>query len=132
MVFQHTTKGTRAMFLQNVQHSLVLLIFGSLIGSVATAADKTDVVVFSNGDRLTGEIKGLERGRLSFKTAATDTIRIEWDEVAHLTSDQRLEIDLESGQRYFGSLNSGDTSGSLNVRTDSGITELAMPESTLR
>ena len=40
------------------------------------AAAQEDVVVFANGDRLTGEIRRLDRGRLSFKTDATGTIGV--------------------------------------------------------
>lgn len=47
-----------------------------LIAMPAIGAPKTDVVVFNNGDRLTGEVKSLERGRLCFETDATDTISI--------------------------------------------------------
>ena len=50
----------------------------------ASAAAKTDIVIVVNGDSLTGEVKSLERGRLRFKTDATDTISIEWDDVAWL------------------------------------------------
>jgi hypothetical protein len=34
------------------------------------------------GNRLIGEAKCLERGKLYFKTCATDTITVEWNEVA--------------------------------------------------
>lgn len=37
----------------------------------------TGVVYFENGDRLTGEVKSLEKGLLRFKTDATGTIEIE-------------------------------------------------------
>jgi len=56
----------------------------------AIAADKTDILVFVNGDRLTGEVKSLERGRLRFNTDATGTIAIEWDDVAQISSDQNI------------------------------------------
>lgn len=69
---------------------------------VAHAAPKADVVTFANGDRLTGEVKGLEYGRLKFKTDATGTIEIEWNKVAGLQSQQYLQIELSSGARYFG------------------------------
>ena len=68
------------------------------------ASANTDVVVFDNGDRLTGEIKSLERGRLRFKTEATDTISIEWDNVAFLSSDQNIQIETYEGRRYLGRL----------------------------
>ena len=64
----------------------------------AAAADKTDVVLIVNGDRLTGEVKSLERGRLRFKTAATDTISIEWDDVASLRSNQNIQVETEDGR----------------------------------
>ncbi len=51
--------------------ALSLLLFAGI------AYANTDVVIFKNGDRLTGEVKSLERGRLRFKTEATDTIGIE-------------------------------------------------------
>ena len=68
---------------------ITVALIASLISIAmpAVAADATDIVIFDNGDRLTGEVKSLERGRLRFKTDATDTISIEWDNVAFLKSD---------------------------------------------
>jgi len=96
--------------------------------AVASAAPKTDVLVFKNGDRLTGEIKSLQRGRLSFNTNATGTIGIEWDDVAYLSSDQNLQVELENGQRYLGHLRQSDQAAALNVQTPGGQRRLAMDE----
>ncbi len=63
------------------------------------AAPKTDVVVFINGERLTGEVKGLERGILSYSTDFMGTIEIEWDKVAQLRSNQLFEIEMLDGTR---------------------------------
>ncbi len=63
------------------------------------AAD--DVVVFKNGDRLSGEVKSLGRGRLTFKTDATGTIKVEWDEVAFLQVDQHVQVEVQSGSALF-------------------------------
>lgn len=84
------------------------------------AAPKTDILVFHNGDRLTGEVKGLERGKLSFKTDATGTIEIEWDKVASLQSDQYLEVELSDGRRHFGRASLAQTEGQLKLRVGSG------------
>ncbi len=84
-----------------------LLVPAALILALTMASEaraKTDVVVFDNGDRLTGEVKSLERGKLRFKTAATDTISIEWDDVALLTSDQNIQVETENGNRFLGKL----------------------------
>jgi hypothetical protein len=79
------------------------LVAGLLTASeAAQAAPKTDVVILTNGDRITGEVKGLEQGKLEFKTDAAGTLYIEWDKVASLESKQFLQIELASGLRYFG------------------------------
>jgi hypothetical protein len=101
-------------------------ITGALITAVlaisipAIAADKTDVVIFLNGDRLTGEFKSLERGRLRFKTDATDTISIEWDDVAFLKSNQNIQVETENGVRYLGQLSITSDERRIIVETGSG------------
>ncbi len=89
--------------------------------STTVAAQDDDAVIFNNGDRLTGEIRGLARGYLSFNTDATGTIQIEWTEVAELHSKQSFEIYLISGQRYFGTFPAPEEPGELYV--DAGGTE---------
>lgn len=84
----------------------------------------TDVVHFVNGDRLTGEVKSLERGKLRFKTAATDTISIEWDDVARLTSSQNIQVETENGERFLGSLTESDLDGGVVVVTTVETVEL--------
>jgi hypothetical protein len=79
----------------------------------------------ANGDRLTGEIKQLHRGKLDFKTDATDTIQIKWDHVAQLTSRQQLEVELEDGRKLYGYLIS-TASGQIEIKTGSGAVDLAL------
>jgi len=42
--------------------------------TAAAAQGKTDVVMLANGDRITGEIVRLDRGRLEFKTDDIGTL----------------------------------------------------------
>ena len=95
----------------------VILILG--LYPLAGLAD-TDVVIFKNGDRLTGEIKTLERGRLRFKTDATGTINVEWDEVAYLSSDQNIQAETEGGARYYGHIAVSEEEGKVVVETSRG------------
>lgn len=90
----------------------------------AVAANNTDVVIFLNGDRLSGEFKSLERGKLRFKTAATDTISIEWDDVASLKSDQNIQVETESGDRFLGHLGAASSEGKVLVETTTGAVQL--------
>ena len=66
------------------------------------AAPKTDVVYFNNGDRLTGEIKGLEKGKLELSTSTAGTVNIEWDKVARIETGQYLDLETSSGAHYHG------------------------------
>jgi hypothetical protein len=45
-------------------------------------AEKKDIVQLKNGDRITGEVKSLDRGELSFDTDHMGTLSIEWEAVA--------------------------------------------------
>ena len=98
----------------------ILLLFAAQTASLAD----TDVVVFDNGDRLTGEIKSLERGKLRFKTDATDTISIEWDNVAFLSSEQNIQVELFDGKRYLGRLKLSPALKVINVQLGEDFVEL--------
>jgi Protein of unknown function, DUF481 len=69
-------------------------------------AEKTDVVVLLNGDHLTGEIKGMSRGQLDYKTDDAGRPSIEWVKVARLTSKHTFEVELASGEKHYGTLSS--------------------------
>ena len=68
------------------------------------SAEKTDVVILINGDEITGEVKKLEHGMLSYKTDSMGTLSIEWDDVRSLSAAHPLQIELISGERFFGFL----------------------------
>jgi hypothetical protein len=95
--------------------ALAMLAFLPLAG----LAD-TDVVVFPNGDKLTGEVKSLERGKLKFDHDATGNIYIEWNNIAYLSSDQNIQAETTSGTRYFGQLSLSEDEGEIIVETRRG------------
>ena len=97
---------------------LLLILF------IGIADAKTDVVDFKNGDRLTGEVKSLDRGHMRFNTDATDTISIEWDEVAYLSSNQNIQVETILGTRYLGHLIRSEEISNLVVMTDEGPIKL--------
>src|SRR5262245_15865300 len=68
------------------------------------AAAKADVLVRRNGDRITGEVKGLARGKLDYSTDDAGRLSIEWEKVAKLTSANSFDIEDSFGKRYFGRL----------------------------
>src|ERR1700690_1738664 len=73
-------------------------------GFLATPAlaERTDVVVLDNGDRITGEVLELSAGQLKFKTDHVGTLYIDWTHMVSLTTAQRLNIELLDGKRLYG------------------------------
>ena len=83
-----------------------------------------DRVIFSNGDRLTGEIRSLERGLLRFKTDSAGTIRIEWDDIAYVTSTQNIQIETQEGLRFLGQLGQSAEPSIVTISTPAGDFEI--------
>ena len=81
-----------------------LLTFLLMTAGAAMAQPKTDVVTLANGDRITGEIKELERGRLEFSTDDAGTIYFEWTKIIRVEATRLFEILTTDGTRFLGSL----------------------------
>jgi Protein of unknown function, DUF481 len=93
------------------------LVLGLLwcLGGVASAQGRTDVVTLANGDRITGEVVELERGRLEFKTDDIGTLYLEWDKLVSVTAlTRQFEITVTDGRRILGSLGPAPA-GSIGV-----------------
>jgi hypothetical protein len=101
------------------------LFFLSMLIS-AKSYGATDSVTMNNGDRLTGEIKSLDRGILFVDPDYSDTIEITWEHVATLVSTQTFEVILEDGARLFGTLVEGATPSALRLSMLSEERDLPM------
>jgi len=78
-----------------------LLIVLVILGCPATAFAKhdDDVVVLKNGDRLTGEIKGMQRGELKIKADyMAEAVRLDWSRVERIESKSTFIISLVNGE----------------------------------
>ena len=88
----------------------------ALMGAMAPLqAQKTDVVVMTNGNRITGEVKDLSHGTLDYSTDDMGQLSIEWIKVVRLSSNQTFEVTLKSGQKFFGTLVEGGQDGTLAI-----------------
>ena len=92
-----------------------------LVTSADVAAQRVrdEVVELSNGDRVTGEIKGLDRSQLTVRTLDLGTVYIRWQRVVRLNSNRTLEIELAAGRRLQGSFSS-PVPGTLEIRDSAG------------
>ena len=108
----------------------VVVAVGLLAGTTAYAQGRTDVVTLGNGDRITGEIVQLERGRLEFKTDDAGTLYLEWDKLSSLLAKRLVEVLTTDGRRFLGSLGQA-ADRSIAVVTSEGEVPLQMSEVTL-
>ena len=88
--------------------------------SRAVLAEKTDVVYLQNGDRITGEVKSLFRGKLEYSTDHMGTVFIEWDDIREIVSTTGQVVELTNGQRFFGPLTKPENADMLVVKTSDG------------
>ena len=83
--------------------SLYLLLIFLLPVAAFAQSHSDDVIVLDNGDRLTGEIKGLDHGILRFKSdRALGTLEFDWSKVQRIQSKGRYEFELTSDLRMVG------------------------------
>jgi putative salt-induced outer membrane protein YdiY len=87
-----------------------------VLASTTIAKNVDDVVVLKNGDRLTGEIKGLQSGELRVKADyMAEAVRLDWAEVERLESKSTFMIWLVNGKlvtdvmRLFPARSNGST-----------------------
>ena len=106
------------------------VVFTLCMTATNHAQGKTDVVTLANGDRITGEIVQLERGRLVFKTDDAGTLYLEWDKLSSVVTKRIVEVLTTSGNRYLGSLGPA-AARSIVVVTAEGEVPLQMWEVTL-
>ena len=91
---------------------------------MAGKSPKTDTVFLKNGDRITGEIKKLEYGILFLKTSGLGTINIEFDRIKTFYAMERFTIQLSSGLRFFGTIDTSGIEGYVNLR----VNDFRIPE----
>jgi len=68
-----------------------------------------DTVVLRSGNIVVGEIKTLRRGSLEFDTDEMDVVKIDWDDIASVTSPHEHKVTLVSGDQIVGRLASAET-----------------------
>jgi putative salt-induced outer membrane protein YdiY len=85
--------------------ALLLVVVSPLFGK-----RKDDVIVMNNGDKFTGEIKGLQHGELIFKSDyMKDSVHLDWREVKTLESQDTFIVALSNGARMTGFIGSEGT-----------------------
>ena len=90
------------------QHLILLTMLLSIPWAFAEGRAKTDEIVLDNGDRITGKIKKMDLGILQLSTDRLDTVNVEWDHVASISSVYDFQFETSDGQFFFGVPKPGD------------------------
>lgn len=101
-----------------------------MLAAAAYGQGRTDVVSLANGDRITGEVVRLDRGRLEFKTNDAGTLYLEWDKLVSVVAARQIEAVTADGRRFFGTLGPAPDR-SITVLSPGSAVTLRMQEVTI-
>jgi hypothetical protein len=101
-------------------------VLAVLLCSNALAREKTDIVWMSNGDRLTGEIKHLQHGKLLLSTDSLGDINVEWNEIERVQSDYEFQFERTDGRRVTGVINPMTDPHEVSLTSDETTIDLAL------
>jgi putative salt-induced outer membrane protein YdiY len=89
----------------------IFLIFGLTLCTLLTpvptfgAAERRDVVVMKNGDRITGKIKKLDHGQLFIEPPyVVSPIPVDWLQVDRIESTAKFQLEMSGGKRLVGTI----------------------------
>ena len=104
---------------------IITALIASILCSTALARTKSDIVSLNNGDRVTGEIKNLEHGKLRISTDSMGEVLIEWDNIVSIESDFDFQFESTDGLRIVGQIEPTRDPKMLAVKNDEGSIFLA-------
>lgn len=82
----------------------------------AASRPKSDIVYMKNGDKITCEIKSLEKGQLTIKPDYTSSnIVLDWAKVDHIESKQDFVVTDPEGTVYSGSIRHDEKTKDLTI-----------------
>jgi hypothetical protein len=93
---------------------LSLIIFTQT--GLADSRSKNDIVYMKNGDKITCEIRSLEKGQLTVKPDYTSsTIVLDWEKVDHIESKQTFIVTDPKGTSFSGAIKHDESTKDLTI-----------------
>lgn len=113
--------------------SYVLIAIMLLFACPLYGKRKDDVVTMKNGDKFTGEIKGLQYGELIFKSDyMEESVHLDWKRIESLQSNDTFIISLTNGTRVTGLIAKETTSSEggkdFSIAGEGTVVEVAMSD----
>lgn len=104
--------------------SAPVLAVAAVLLAVADGALGADEVLLTSGNRLIGTARALTRGELEFAIDGAGTVHIDWRNVERLSAENRMDVELASGERLEGTISS-PFAGRLEVTNEAGRHDIA-------
>lgn len=97
-----------------------LAVSGTVLLTCSTAnalsdGNYTDKIFLTNGDRITGNIKELDRGKLRLRTTTMDTVYLNWVDIESIDSPKYLRIERTDGTFNYGRLQGLENGEGLGI-----------------
>jgi putative salt-induced outer membrane protein YdiY len=99
---------------------MFVLSLSTLAGRVSA-----DVIIMQNGDRITGDIKGISGDDITIEPEYSDAFQVDATMAASIESDRDFEITLDDGREVIAQLRGADSDG--NQVVVSGDEEYQVP-----
>jgi putative salt-induced outer membrane protein YdiY len=110
------------VFMQRVSLLYTAVICVLLTATASPAAE----VGLRNGDSLTGTVMEMSQGRLVLQTEYAGEVRIQWDTVQRLQTEEQLRVELVNGTVLFGR-SQPEQPGRLQLLAEQLETPLSIP-----
>ena len=91
---------------------------------IASAAE----VLLDNGDRLTGTVMKLEGNTLHFQTDYAGVLKIDWNQVARLTTEEDVIVLTDDDEVLNGRVSGSPRSGIQIIADDGEVVEQVLPD----
>ena len=89
-------------------------------------SQKTDHITLTNGNKITGEVKKLEYGKLTYSTDDLGKVGINWDNIINIESNKVFEIETTQGYLFIGTLQETADSGSVYIKSGNAGVEVKL------
>jgi putative salt-induced outer membrane protein YdiY len=90
----------------------------TLLAMALCHTSNAGVLVFKNGDRITGEITQIWDAEISIEPTYSDEFNVDTDVIAYIESDRAFEIELADGREIVAMLNGADAEGNQIFEVD--------------
>jgi hypothetical protein len=110
---------------------IVSLAAGVILPAYAAGAgaeSQSDVLIFSNGDRITGHLERAAGGKVFFKTDGAGELQVPWDKIRELQATEPFAVIVAKARIRHGRPNAQIPQGGIHVKNQKMIVHTAPGE----